>query len=110
MPGGRPVRGMNVSEAAALDPRSSVSPTMLSIVKTRARQHLHHAVQDVRWARERVGGKSAEWLRSAEWHLGIAQGQVYVLYDTRAVAWRYQRAIDAVRVALRAEVERGNQE
>jgi len=101
---------MNVSEAAALDPRSSVSPTMLSIVKTRARQHLHHAVQDVRWARERVGGKSAEWLRSAEWHLGIAQGQVYVLYDTRAVAWRYQRAIDAVRVALRAEVERGNQE
>jgi len=104
------VRGMNVSEAAALDPRSSVSPTMLSIVKTRARQHLHHAVQDVRWARERVGGKSAEWLRSAEWHLGIAQGQVYVLYDTRAVAWRYQRAIDAVRVALRAEVERGNQE
>ena len=104
------MRGMTFSEGEALDPRSSVSPTMLSLVKTRARQHLHHAVQDVRWARERVGGKSAEWLRSAEWHLGIAQGQVYVLYDTRAVAWRYQRAIDAVRVALRAEVERGNQE
>ena len=104
------MRGMTFSEGEALDPRSSVSPTMLAIVKIRARQHLHHAVQDVRWAREQVGGKSAEWLRSAEWHLGIAQGQVYVLYDTQAVAWRYQRAIDAVRVALRAEVERGNQE
>ena len=101
---------MTVDDGEYLVPATSVSRTMLALVKIRARQYLHHAVQDVRWARERVGGKSAEWLRSAEWNLGIAQGQVYVLYDTQAVAWRYQRAIDAVRVALRAEVERGRQE
>lgn len=76
--------------AIVLDPKRSVSPAMLAIMKIRCRQYLHYAIEDLR------GGH----LFRAQRHLGIAEGQGMVLYDTPAVAWRYLKATNAIRKAL----------
>lgn len=77
--------------AIVLDPKRSVSTAMLAIIKIRCRQYLHLAIEDLR---------DGHLLR-AQRHLGIAEGQVMVLYDTPTVAWRYLKATEAIRKALR---------
>jgi hypothetical protein len=73
-----------------LDPKTSASPVMIALVQLRCRQHLRYAIEFIR---------SNEPSRAA-YHLGIAEGQALVLYDTACVAWRYKKAVRAIYRAL----------
>lgn len=73
-----------------LDPMTSASDVMIEIIKMRFRQYLRNAILSVRWKEK----------DQANYHAGVAAGQVCVLYDTKAPAWRYLKAIEAVRRAI----------
>jgi len=80
-----------------LDPKTAASPVMIAIIKMRFRQHLRLAIESVRSHRERRDPMEHPMeLRRAARHLGIAEGQVYVLYDTHAQAWPFLRAVQKI--------------
>lgn len=85
-----------------LDPLTSVSPTMLALLKLRARQYLRLGIEATRDAQEHAPGSFARQdnIRRADRFLGVADGTVCALYDTRANGWRYLRALNACRAAL----------
>lgn len=73
-----------------LDQATAASPVMVALLKLRCRQYMRHAIEEIR------NGE----LQRAAYHLGIAQGQVFALYDTHAVAWRFEKAARKIYVVL----------
>lgn len=80
-----------------LDPKMAASAVMIALVKMRCQQHLRYAIEEVRSYRER---SRVENLVRATYFIGVAQGQAYVLYDTPAVAWRFERAVRKTRTVI----------
>lgn len=80
----------------------AATPVFVALTRVRAQRYLHFAVERIREARETGGARRTEAVRDAERFLGIAEGQVAVLFDTLAYPLNIQRAIDHVRAALRA--------
>ena len=86
----------------ALIQGDAASPVLVAVARVRAQRYVHIAVERIREARETGGMRRTEAIRDAERFLGIAEGQVLVLFDTCAYPLNIQRAIDRVRAALRA--------
>lgn len=82
-----------------LDPKTAASPVMIAVIAMRCRQHLHLAIDSIR---------NGEPMRAA-YHLGIAQGQVNVLYATPHRAWLYLKACRKVYTALNTMTRRASE-
>lgn len=81
----------------AVETAMAASAVMIALVKMRCQQHLRYAIEEVRSYRER---SRVENLVRATYFIGVAQGQAYVLYDTPAVAWRFERAVRKIRTVV----------
>lgn len=95
-PGGRPASDGPLVQGDA------ASPVLIALTRMRAQRYIHFAVERIREAREVGGTRRTEAIREAERFLGIAEGQVAVLFDTCAYPLNVQRAVGRVRAALRA--------